>query len=70
MKFIDLLKHIDCEQEIKVCILAENGTEVKFTISGDKASVSLLISENYKQADVDSIAGRENRLVVWLNDLD
>ena len=70
MKFIDLLKCIDLEQEMKICMLAENGTDVQFKISGDQASVISMVREAYKQAGVDTIECRENKLVVWLRDLD
>lgn len=71
MKFIDLLECIDCEQQMTVCILAGNGTDVEDKIIGDQASICKMISEKFHGADVDSIAARNDRNIwVWLKEDD
>lgn len=71
MKFIDLLRRIDCEQKMTVCILAGNSKNVRSKISGDQFSIVEMISEKLYGADVDSVAARnDNNIWVWLEDSD
>ena len=67
MKLDDLMLSVDDEQEMTVCILASNRTDVLHKISGDCGSIRKMIKTDLENADIASIVSRDKNIIwVWL----
>lgn len=68
MKLADLLKVIDYEQKMKVCI--EKNATIEAELSGDQMSMVKMLSAQILESDVSCIAARDDdTLYVWLEDV-
>lgn len=67
MKLADLLKVIDYEQKMKVCI--EKNATIEAELSGDQMSVAKMLSSHILESEVSCISARDDdTLFVWLGD--
>lgn len=68
MKLADILKVIDYEQKMKVCI--EKNATIDAELSGDQLSMTKILSVQTLESTVSCIAARDDdTLYVWLEDV-
>ena len=67
MKLVSLLKVIDCEQKMNVCI--EKNGALDAEVSGDQDSLMKMLSDEMFNSDVSCVEARDgDRLYVWIEE--